>query len=287
MSAIEPTPMPAEETTDIPVGEILRRARTQYNLSLPEVEYQLRIRAFHLDALEKNDAKRLPGRVYAIGFVRAYSEYLGLDGDKMVALFKKQSGPHVHIKKADLSFPTPADDSRVPGLPVVAGSIAFLLLLMMVWGMVNPQSVPANQSVPAIPKDLEQQLTVPEKPDPAVAAVATAAPVVKPHPLVLKAEQNVWLEIRGADGKAIFSRVLKEGEEYWVPEGLTGLKMTTGNAGGLQIIVNGQALAKLGKVGDVRRNVSLDFPGLKAAPAPVSATIPAAPVAPVTPAVAQ
>ena len=77
--------------TDLSVGEILRRTRLYYGQSLNDVEINLRIRASQLDLLEQNHIAHLPGRVYAIGFVRAYSEYLGLDGDKMVHLFKAQS----------------------------------------------------------------------------------------------------------------------------------------------------------------------------------------------------
>ena len=87
--------------TDMPVGEILRRTRTHYGLNLQQVEQILRIRASNLEALETGDVSQLPGRVYAIGFVRAYAEYLGLDGDKMVHLFKQQSVGDK--KKIDLS----------------------------------------------------------------------------------------------------------------------------------------------------------------------------------------
>ncbi|PZO78204.1 MAG: DUF4115 domain-containing protein, partial [Micavibrio aeruginosavorus] len=73
------------------MGEILRRTRVHYGQSLQQIEGVLRIRASQLDALEQGDVSQLPGRVYAIGFVRSYSEYLGLDGDKMVHLFKEQS----------------------------------------------------------------------------------------------------------------------------------------------------------------------------------------------------
>lgn len=256
---------PIKETTDLSVGEVLRRARMQYNLTILEVEYQLRIKALHLEALEKNDHSRLPGRVYALGFVRVYSEYLGLDGDKMVALFKKQSGGQTHIRKPELSFPVPDNDSRVPGWPVIVGSVFALLFVMFMWVQANPTQ-DVLETVPPVPVALKQQLTAPAKPEVAAMSPSVVAAVPAPeavaekiHPVVLKAEQDVWLEIRSADGKSLFSRVLKQGEEYWVPTGQQGLKMTTGNAGGLNVFVQGKPIPKLGGIGDVRRNVDLNF----------------------------
>jgi cytoskeleton protein RodZ len=93
---------------------------------------------------------------------------------------------------------------------------------------------------------------------------APAAPAVSaPHPLVLKALDGTWLEIRSPDRKVVFSRVLNQGEEYWIPEDQTDLNMTLGNAGGLQIVVDGVALPLLGTKGQVKRNVSLNLDKLR------------------------
>lgn len=81
--------------------------------------------------------------------------------------------------------------------------------------------------------------------------------------MVLKALDNVWLEVKAADGRVVLSRVLSIGEEYWVPEDQENLVMTLGNAGGLQIIVDGNPLPLLGKTGKVIRNLSLDPQYLK------------------------
>src|SRR5688572_20077124 len=99
--------------TDLSVGEILRRTRLHYNQTLPDIERALRIRASQLEALENGNYDQLPGRVYVIGFIRSYSEYLGLDGDKMVHLFKTQSGGKV-AQPASLGFQVPASDTKMP-----------------------------------------------------------------------------------------------------------------------------------------------------------------------------
>lgn len=102
---------------------------------------------------------------------------------------------------------------------------------------------------------------------------ADAAPVVEPEPaptqeaaategvqggkIVLRARLESWVQITNAKGESIFSRVLRAGETYAVP-GEPGLMMTTGNAGGIDIVLDDKKLKSLGSVGLVRRNIPLD-----------------------------
>jgi cytoskeleton protein RodZ len=61
----------------------------------------------------------------------------------------------------------------------------------------------------------------------------------------------------------VFSRVLKSGETYAVPA-RAGLMLRTGNAGALQIAVDGKPVPSIGGIGAMRREVALD-PGELAA----------------------
>lgn len=76
--------------TDLPVGEILKRTRMHYGQSPEDIESNTRIRAHLVIAIEENDPETMPARVYAIGFIRSYADYLGLNGEKMVELYKAQ-----------------------------------------------------------------------------------------------------------------------------------------------------------------------------------------------------
>ena len=67
----------AGQTTDMKVGDILRRTREHYGRTVEEVEAALRIRATQIIALEENNPKGLPGRVYAVGVC---SLILGISG---------------------------------------------------------------------------------------------------------------------------------------------------------------------------------------------------------------
>jgi cytoskeleton protein RodZ len=263
--------------TNLSVGEILRRSRLTYNITFEQAERDLRIKAEHLEALEHNSIDRLPGRVYLFGFVRTYSEYLGLDGEKMIKLLKKQAGRKVEVAKPVLSMPREdEDEEKAPAWPIVVASGVTLLLTLVIVSWVTTPDNPME--IPPVPKELSDQMRAPQKPaeETTVAVAATAGEaaesanaeatpaVAAPHPLVLKALDSTWLEIRSPDRKVVFSRVLNQGEEYWIPEDQVDLNMTLGNAGGLQLVVDGTPLPLLGTKGQVKRNVSLNLEKLRA-----------------------
>jgi len=68
-------------------GDQLRREREARGVSLGEISESTKISSGFLRALEQEDFERLPGGIFNRGFVRAYSKFLGIDEDAMVADF--------------------------------------------------------------------------------------------------------------------------------------------------------------------------------------------------------
>jgi hypothetical protein len=66
------------------IGNSLREARLRQALDFPEIEQATKIRPKYLRALEDEQFDILPGQTYVKGFLRTYSEYLGLDGQLYV-----------------------------------------------------------------------------------------------------------------------------------------------------------------------------------------------------------
>ncbi|WP_247877344.1 helix-turn-helix domain-containing protein [Azospirillum brasilense] len=73
----------------------------------------------------------------------------------------------------------------------------------------------------------------------------------------LRATQDSWIQVRDNNGEIIFTRVLKPGDVYRVPD-RSGIRVRTGNAGGLIVVTDGVDGAPMGAVGQVLRDVSLD-----------------------------
>jgi cytoskeleton protein RodZ len=69
--------------------------------------------------------------------------------------------------------------------------------------------------------------------------------------------------VKGSDQTIVFSRVLKSGEVYAVPS-KPGLSLRTGNAGALEIAIDGKTAPSIGGIGTLRRDVELDPAELEA-----------------------
>ena len=81
--------------------------------------------------------------------------------------------------------------------------------------------------------------------------------------VIIKARGESWVQIRDASNTPLLTRVLRPGDSYRVPN-QAGLVMMTGNAGVLDVFVDGSAAPSLGAVGAVRRNIALDAERLRA-----------------------
>ena len=73
-------------------GETLKRERELRQISLREIAEATKINLRYLDALEHDDFRHLPGGVFNKGFVRAYSQFIGIDPETMVTAYLEEDG---------------------------------------------------------------------------------------------------------------------------------------------------------------------------------------------------
>lgn len=106
------------------VGAELRNARLRRGEDLRTVAQSLRISRAQLEAIEEGRSEDLPARAYAIGFVRSYAEYLGLDSRHVVERYKAELDAAA-ATAADLSFPDTAEERRLP-----RGTFLIVLLII-------------------------------------------------------------------------------------------------------------------------------------------------------------
>ena len=79
----------------------------------------------------------------------------------------------------------------------------------------------------------------------------------------LRAIEESWIQITGPGNELLLTRILKPGDVYLVPN-RPGIVMMTGNAGGLEVALDGEVLPPIGPAGAVRRNIALDPEALRA-----------------------
>ena len=70
------------------IGEHLKTAREEKGFSFDQVVHDTNISREYIHALEEDNFDFFPAEAYLIGFLRNYSEYLGLDPSKMVGIYK-------------------------------------------------------------------------------------------------------------------------------------------------------------------------------------------------------
>ena len=70
------------------VGSILSEARKQKGVDIAQVEQDTNIERVYIEALENDDYQKIPAEAYILGFLRNYSEYLGLNPNEIIRQYK-------------------------------------------------------------------------------------------------------------------------------------------------------------------------------------------------------
>lgn len=132
---------------------------------------------------------------------------------------------------------------------------------------------PAPVVVAAAPAAPQALAPVPDQPAPPVPSISpsSAAAAAMPPPsglpqeapapdqprIVVQATADAWLQVRDRNGGVLLNKTLHSGETWPVPL-RPNLVLTTGNAGGTQLVVDGVATSIPGGAGAVRRDLPLD-----------------------------
>jgi cytoskeleton protein RodZ len=131
------------------IGDKLRLAREQHTYTLDQVARDTHVARRFLQALEEEDFSAFPGETYAMGFLRTYAEYLGLDADELIGLFR-----NLQIQEQPLPMNELLDTRRhiPPRLLYLGGGAAVVVLAivaLVLWQVLSPRSGGARQPLAA------------------------------------------------------------------------------------------------------------------------------------------
>ncbi len=217
-------------------GRKLTEARQQLGLTIAEVADRIRVRREFLEALEEMNIKMLPGKAYALAFLRSYARALGLDEKAIVDQFQEESA----LTREDATRPIRNPKSRPhPERPWLVAAV----VLVAAGGFVGWRALQHEEMRTGV--RVEQPATVtPQPPARAAAAQAdTAQRVVE-----IRALTPSWLEARGPDGTVFLSRILNAGDVYR-PDPSPGWTLHARDGGAFEVLINGQAVGLLGVAG--------------------------------------
>lgn len=257
------------------VAAQLRAERERQGLSLDEMGERTKIAKRHLLTIEEGRFADLPGRTYAIGFVRSYARSLGIDEASVVDRVRDQLGAGAPPAPArNLDYLEPGDPARIPSAALAWG-VAALLVVVLVAGFFlwRGYFIPAS-GLPPVTADR------PVAAAPAAPAAAASAAVPSGAVTVTAATDGVWVKIYERGGAQLFQKEMALNESFTVPEAARAPLIWTGRPEALKIAIGGRAVAPLAAEQRTIKDVPIDAASLNARTATPAAPAPAAPPAP-------
>jgi hypothetical protein len=182
------------------IGISLREARLRQHLEMPEVEQATKIRGKYLRALEEEQFEVLPAQTYVKGFLRAYADYLGLDGQLYVDEFNSryiggEEETPLRVRRTSTVGPNRRVESNTILFALVAiGIVAALALAAAKFGGSDPQRTPVSATPNVVPPARARK--------PAVADVVLSA---------VGGSSWVMVHAGSGSGAELFKGVLEEG----------------------------------------------------------------------------
>jgi len=214
-------------------GRKLSEARRQLGLSIEEVADRIRVRREFLEALEEMNVKLLPGKAYALAFLRSYARELGIDEKAIVDQFQDECALTREDVQPQLRNPVSKPRRERPWLFAAA-------LVLLAAGFVGWRALSSNDPV--------QTAETPAVTAPATVETASPATGTERRVVEIRAVTAAWLETRGPDGTVFLSRTLQPGDVYR-PDPSPGWTLHARDGGAFELYVNGMAAGLLGTPG--------------------------------------
>lgn len=248
------------------LGEKLKTLREEQGIALEQVEETLHIRRHLLEALEANNFKQFPSPVVVRGLIRNYAKFLNFDPIEALTLY---DGNGIIPVKGQRLTPNGIEFMSLSMAPrplfnwdLLVGLALFMLVLggfgyVTYTTVIQPGLTPTPTKTPnpdgldensafllptntPLPTDTPTPLPPTETPTPIIYSGVTVE---------LALSQPSWIQILADDVKT-FEGVLQPGDrKIWT--GQRRVAIRAGNAGGVEVIVNGTSRGLMGAVNQV------------------------------------
>lgn len=247
-------------------GARLKKIRQELGLSLEEAHKKTKIHINILKALEGDSLSNL-SPIYLKGFLKIYCKFLGVDPKDYITDYKETQSQATKAKAA-LAAPSKVSFIRL-SKKFKRVSVYILISILLVFGLFKLAKLGRlKHKKHIIQKKISSPL--PDKIETKKIEKLQTAQVIKSQKdapsgirLVIRARENCWLNLK-ADGRVVFQSVLEKGRsENW--QAKDRIELSLGNAGAVELDVNGQQFLKLGKRGQALKNILITKEGLKIA----------------------
>lgn len=215
-------------------GKKLAEARRQLGLSLEQVAERTKVRSDYLEALEAMNTKLLPGRAYAIAYLRSYARALSLNEDAIVEQYQRESALSREDARPQIRTPESRPSRERPWMAAV-------LLGLVAGGFVMWRALAPDDRVTA---DGDAAYEVPGA-GPWTGFDAPSSPTAAAlRTLEVRALTTARLEVRGADGTVFFYQELQPGQSFR-PDPAPDWTLHARDGGYFEVLVNGVVIGPL------------------------------------------
>ncbi len=250
------------------IGSELRAAREASGARIEDIAAILRIRSDHLLALEEDDYDRLPGSVYAIGFIRTYATHLNINAAELIGRYKAT------VMAPQLSEQVPESQMEVDSVPAavkIAIIVAAILLIYLMWLMAGGARGPETSGGTKAPESPNIVRDTPPVEPPAPAPTAIIRPVpdaatvpppaiqvqptVELEPVIrrtvgIRATRRTWMRIENSEGQVLFSSIIRANETFELSDDAP-YTLATRDAGALAFFIDDETVTNVGRRGQI------------------------------------
>jgi cytoskeletal protein RodZ len=237
------------------LGSLIAKARKDAGLSLEDLAAKTNIRISVLSEIEKDNFEHCGGETYARGHVRNIASILKADQKEFIRLYEEEQGGETRSIK-DLLV-----ENSVMRLPAEARKVSWKVLVMISVvslfavgiAQVVISNVNTNDVVSAVPSASASPAaseTAAESPSAEPSAQNTFSSGTGVEVVINAARAKSWLFVSDASGRTLFSGQISRGAVK-VFSSDSELNLKVGNAGGVDLKVNGKKVAAIGVNGEV------------------------------------
>lgn len=253
-------------------GQRMKAAREARGVTLEEMCAATRIGVRLLEAIENEQFGLLPGGVFSVSFVRQYASFVELEEEMVVEEFKTIAAAREPVlatmertrrgivgdEPDELAgariAETVTEYFREHGQTLAGGFAVLIITVATVWyfqterAWQDPVLEDSQPAAVTAAKNYDRQSEYRK-----IAQPPPLEEPAKPLNVVLTTTREVWIRAL-ADGRRVFERTFEPGQRQKI-EAENAVRLRVGNAGGLDVKLNGRSLEPIGPLGHVREVV--------------------------------
>ncbi len=274
------------------IGEKLRRQRLQNKVSIEKIALDTKIGVRLLEAIEAEQFEKLPGGVFRKSFVLQYAQALGIQPDEIANDLQNlrhfDEVPAIptadmlkgHDRKSGSLFNLGGGNGSTLGSLLAAVGVIMACALIYAWWQTPREATTKVETVAANRAPDSRAASASSAPAPTPSASQSDAPAMNQSPAAavsqtpatpssqapamstaspsdgaavrvgVIADEKTWVSI-SSDGKNVFSDALEPRETKMI-EASAKVRLLVGNAGGIEISLNGKPIGPIGPKGQIR-----------------------------------